>query len=290
MSLTSQLSELCEELFFPWRLMWLSIATIPSTVRGLLRQGKFSTLASWSDFQEAWFGDFWGFIGPELKTGAEPWVLPLLEGRVGGGRILDEATGPGIGGVCIELGAGSGFWVDIFSDKHLESNPKSRRTRVTRAYGIEPNRDQHASLRNKIAEAGLEDQYEIVPVGIQDLGDPGKWGGKIDKESIDCIVSIRCLCSIPEPRRNIAELYGYLKKGVRWYVFEHVRADQPWAIGVYQALVNLIWPTFLGGCQLCRPTGQYLREAGPWAMVDAVKPVEESAYAISPHILGVYTK
>lgn len=90
MSLTSQLSELCEELFFPWRLMWLSIATIPSTVRGLLKQGKFSTLASWSDFQEAWFGDFWGFIGPELKTGAEPWVLPLLEGRVGGGRILDE--------------------------------------------------------------------------------------------------------------------------------------------------------------------------------------------------------
>lgn len=73
-----------------------------------------------------------------------------------------------------------------------------------------------------------------MPVGIQDLGDPTKWGGKMEKESIDCIVSIRCLCSIPEPRRNIAELYGYLKKGGRWYVFEHVRADRPWAIGVYQ--------------------------------------------------------
>jgi hypothetical protein len=32
-----------------------------------------------------------------------------------------------------------------------------------------------------------------------------------------------CLCSIPEPRYNCAQLYRYLKPGGRWYVYEHVR-------------------------------------------------------------------
>lgn len=61
-------------------------------------------------------------------------------------------------------------------------------------------------------EVGLESVYEVVPVGIRDVG---KVAGGIRKESVDCIVSVLCLCSIPKPERNIAELYGYCKKGGR---------------------------------------------------------------------------
>jgi hypothetical protein len=60
-----------------------------------------------------------------------------------------HSTGPGLEGVCIEIGSGSGFWVDIFSDKHMEQgtkqSKKSNRKKVTRVYGVEPNRDQHFS-------------------------------------------------------------------------------------------------------------------------------------------------
>ncbi|KAF7532458.1 hypothetical protein G7054_g7950 [Neopestalotiopsis clavispora] len=290
MPLKSQLYELWEELSFPWQLLWLSFCSIPPTVAGLMREHKLDILLSPSRFQEAWFNDFWGKVGADMKAGAVDLVLPLLDGRVSGGKILDEPVGPGIGGVCIELRAGSGFWVDIFSDEHLESPANGQRTRVTRVYGIEPNRDQHVNLRKKIAEAGLEDQYEIVPVGIEDLGDVTKWGNKIEKESVDCIVSIRCLCSVPEPEHNIQELYGYLKKGGRWYVFEHVRAETPVAIRLYQAFLNLIWPTCLGGCQLDRTTGEYILNAGPWTKADCFRPVDQSSYACTPHIFGVYTK
>ena len=44
----------------------------------------------------------------------------------------------------------------------------------------------------------------------------------VQKGSVDAIVSLLCLCSIPEPDRNIKELHSYLKPGGRWYLYEHV--------------------------------------------------------------------
>jgi SAM-dependent methyltransferase len=233
-----------------------SASWFPTTVAGLFREGKYSVLLSPSQLQYAWFGNFWGWAGPGIREGGGERVIPLLEGRTSGGRIVEEPTGPGIEGTVIEIGAGSGFWVDVFSDKYLAvdeggskasgidtdgigagevtSRSKSARKRVTRVYGVEPNRDQHPSLRRKIAEAGLQDVYEIVPVGIEDLDNPAKWDGKVEKGSVDCIVSILCLCSIPEPQKNFKELHAYLKKGGRWYIYEHVRVDVNWGMRVYQ--------------------------------------------------------
>jgi SAM-dependent methyltransferase len=190
-------------------------------------------LLSPSRLQDAWFGNFWAWAGPGVKEGGTARVIPLLEGRVSGGHEVATPTGPSIGGVCMEIGAGGGFWADIFADRHL-SPAAGARTKVTRVFGVEPNPDQHASLQRHVAAAGLEGVYEIVPVGIEHLNDPTKWEGKVEKESIDCIVSILCLCSIPEPEKNIRELYGYLKKGGRWYVYEHVRADVNWGMRAYQ--------------------------------------------------------
>ncbi|KAI0134378.1 methyltransferase domain-containing protein [Xylariales sp. AK1849] len=310
MSLLARLREFFDSLTFPWMFMFMSASWFPSTVLALIRERKYDVLLSPSKLQEAWFGNFWGWAGPNVKLNAEARVIPLLEGRTSGGKILEEATGPGIEGTCIEIGAGSGFWVDIFSDQHLRdgaegakasgidfsnsavvgSKRRSARKRVTRVYGVEPNRDQHVSLRSKIEEAGLGGVYEVVPVGIEDLDNPAKWNGKVEKESVDCIVSILCLCSIPEPQKNFKELYGYLKKGGRWYVYEHVRTDVRGGMRIYQAFLNLFWPHFLGGCQLCRPTEKWLREAGPWEKVDVGCPPDTQWHHPLPHILGVFTK
>ena len=80
----------------------------------------------------------------------------------------------------------------------------------------------------------MEDIYQIAPVGIEDLDNPKKWDGHIEKGSVDCIVSILCLCSIPEPQKNMKELHSYLKEGGRWYVYEHVKCDHSLFMRAYQ--------------------------------------------------------
>ncbi|KAK8083375.1 S-adenosyl-L-methionine-dependent methyltransferase [Apiospora saccharicola] len=314
MATFAQLQEILLSFLNPWQFMFMAASWFPGTVVRLVRDGKFGVLLSPSKLKDAWFSNFWDWFAPNLRLNAGVRVIPLLEGRATGGRVVEEPVGPGIGGTVIEIGAGSGNWVDIFSDKYLqprvgssgaevtgtgtaatqrgggEKRKKSAREPITRVYGVEPNCDQHASLRRKVKENGLEGVYEIVPVGIKDLGDSAKWGSRVEKGSVDCIVSVLCLCSIPEPRDNARELYGYLKKGGRWYVYEHVRRDEGWGMRTYQAFVNLFWPHFLGGCQLCRPTEQWLREAGPWEKIDVGHPEDEQWHHTLPHILGVFTK
>lgn len=59
------------------------------------------------------------------------------------------------------------------------------KTKVTKIYGVEPNRDHLAGLRRKIVDAGLEEVYEVVPVGVEDLGD--RW---VKRGSVDCVVTV----------------------------------------------------------------------------------------------------
>lgn len=154
--------------------------------------------------------------------------------------MLDTPTSPtaGIAGVVLEVGPGSGLWVDVFSDRHMQSS-SSARGKITRVYGVEPNTSHHAALRRAVEVAGLQDVYEIVPVGIEDLsssagGEKKKWEDSIEPGSVDCVVTILCLCSVPDPERHIRELYELLRPGGRWYVYEHVRCRYSWYMRVYQ--------------------------------------------------------
>ncbi|KXJ90954.1 methyltransferase [Microdochium bolleyi] len=301
--MTTPISEVFWGLVGPFLFMWLAAKALPRTIAALVREGDFATLLSPRRLQDAWFGTFWARTGPEVKVNASTKVLPLLDGRVVAGKLLDEPAVLGLEGVCLEIGAGAGYWVDIFSNKHMrgtaapagghgakQQQQMGRTKAVTRVYGVEPNPNQHVKLRQHIAAAGLEGVYEIVPVGIEDLGNPKKWDGRIGKESVDCIVTVLCLCSIPEPERHIRELYGYLKPGGRWYFYEHVQCSVAWYMKAYQRFVNLFWPQFLGGCQLCRPTGTYLREAGAWQSADIAVPFDAQWHNVVPHVIGVLTK
>ncbi|KAK3325795.1 S-adenosyl-L-methionine-dependent methyltransferase [Apodospora peruviana] len=295
---TSSISEIVLALLFPWKFMSISLSYLPGTIISALRAGQFRTLLSWPRLQAAWFSRFWSWAGPQVRTGAEQIVRPLLEGRVSRGAIVPPTSSPSVGahlgvaGTVLEIGPGSGMWVSIFSDRYQQSktstpDTKGVRGKVTRVYGVEPNEGVHHLLREQIAAADLQDVYEVVPVGIEDLAS----SGHVAPESVDCIVSVLCLCSIPEPERNIAMLYGYLKPGGRWYVYEHVKHDRSTStMGFYQAFVNLIWPHFIGGCELRRDTGKWLREAGTWSEIDLEHPEGEPWFATIPHVVGVLTK
>ncbi|KAK0727012.1 S-adenosyl-L-methionine-dependent methyltransferase [Lasiosphaeria miniovina] len=306
---TSTISDFAASWFFPWRFMIASTTFLPGTLASAVLAGEWRTLLSWNRLQSAWFGRFWGWAGPLVRMSAEENVVPLLEGRVTGGRIVERsaAHARGVGGTVLEIGPGSGNWVSIFSDRYLSSTGSSTSTsaslsnpnpdtaaapgsrgKVTRVFGVEPNAGVHAELRAKIVAAGLEDVYEIVPVGIQDLAS----SGRVPLESVDCIVTVMCLCSIPDPQLNIKELYGYLKPGGRWFVYEHVKCShsQSWVVDAYQGFMNLIWPPFIGGCQLRRDTGKWIKEAGPWSNVDLTAPHGQPWFHVLPHVIGILTK
>lgn len=95
---------------------------------------------------------------------------------------------------------------------------------------MEPNKEHHAALRRQIKECGLEGIYEIVPVGIEDLKD----GGWIEEGGVDAVVTLFCLCSIPQPQEMIGRLYGLLREGGVWVLHEHVKAKEGRWVGWYQ--------------------------------------------------------
>jgi SAM-dependent methyltransferase len=289
----------------PWLFLGLSVSHIPATISRLYASNSLSTLLSPSSFSSAWFGTFWAVVGPNVRDNNWDRIVALLDGRVSAGKISDSRVGAPASGTVIEVGPGSGMWVGLFAEPSLlrgsSSSDKAdydgamRQRRgdgkkgVTRVYGVEPSSDMHPQLRASVAGAGLDGVYEIVPVGIESLATTS---GRVRKESVDCIVSILCLCSIPEPEKNIRELYSYLKPGGRWYVFEHVKTlpQQGWGMWAYQALVNVFWPRCLGGCELRRDTERWLRAAGDWKSVDLVFTEGENWCTVCPHIYGTLTK
>ncbi|KAI1308461.1 S-adenosyl-L-methionine-dependent methyltransferase [Xylaria venustula] len=323
-SLKARTIEAIQGLLSPWLFLNLSASFLPAAITHILSTHSLPAalhiiLLSPSRFREAWFGQFWTVAGPQVREGASPRVVPLLDGRTSAGQVTERPVHEGVGGVVLEIGSGAGYWVDLFSERHLYENPNqdsittassgngeekeqlvkrenTARTKITHVYGVEPNASHHEALRRAVAAAGLDDIYEIVPVGIEDLSSVSptngrkKWDGSIEPGSIDCIVSVLCLCSIPDPKRHIRELYELLRPGGRWYIYEHVRVKYSWYIRLYQRLINIFWPRFIGGCELMRQTEETIRETGPWSDIDVGQPVDEMWFSTVPHVLGVFTK
>lgn len=215
----AHLREIFLFLLDPWLFMLLSLSYLPRTILTLLATLNLPVLLSRTRLQAAWFGRFWAHAGPGVRETGEVRVIPLLEGRVRDGRILSPSPSPsandtGLRGVVLEVGPGSGLWASVFAHPSLAQG-------ISRIYGVEPNAAHHVELYQRIAAAGLGDKYEVVPCGIEDLAA----SGRVEKGSVDCVVSVMCLCSIPEPEQHVKELFGYLKEGGRWFVYEHVRCE-----------------------------------------------------------------
>lgn len=102
-------------------------------------------------------------------------------------------------------------------------------------YGIEPNTDLHAALRENIKKEGLSDIYTIIPCGVEDFERIRSYG--LEEGSIDTVVSVQVLCSVPRPEEMAKAMYRHLKPGGQILVHEHVRSDD--AISkIMQGMVN----------------------------------------------------
>jgi len=215
--------------------MWASFTHIPATIRALVEAKDYGTLFSPSGFREALFGTFWAAFGLNIKAANEERVVALLEGRVKGGCIHEDVVSTPVYGTVLEVGAGSGNWADVlarFSNVNSDAGTDGLRNRknphgaITKIYGVEPNPISAKALKERVKEVGLQDVYQVVPVGIEFVDDPSAWNGTIEPGSIDCIVGVLCMCSIPEPEKNMKMLYRLLKPGGHWFVYEHVKVTR----------------------------------------------------------------
>lgn len=181
----------------PLYLLYCAAWYIPHTFCNLVTTLNLQPLTSFSDFKDHWFARFWTWFGPRSRDNAAAKVMPLLQNNARG--------------VILDIGPGTGQWLYLFA---RAMNPEIRKI-----YGVEPNAGLHSQLRENAVKAGLGDVYEIIGCGAEELGSKGG----IQKGSVDTIVTVQCLCSIPGPEGVIRDLYPLLKPGGKWLVYEHIK-------------------------------------------------------------------
>ena len=82
-----------------------------------------------------------------------------------------------------------------------------------------------------------------------------------EKERFDCIVTTWTLCSIPEPAKVLSEIRRVLKPGGRYLFIEHGRSPSR-RTERWQDRLNPIWRRLMDGCNINRPIGLLVEDAG----------------------------
>ena len=79
--------------------------------------------------------------------------------------------------------------------------------------------------------------------------------------SFDSVVGTLVFCSIPQPHIALAEIRRVLKPGGKLFLIDHVLSHHHW-LGSTQELLNPLWNTVTGGCNLNRDNARLVNEAG----------------------------
>src|SRR5262245_33403412 len=79
--------------------------------------------------------------------------------------------------------------------------------------------------------------------------------------AFDTVVSGLVFCSVPDPRRGLAEVLRVLHPAGTLRMLEHVRSTTPWKARLQDRLQPL-WTRFAGGCHPNRETERLVQTAG----------------------------
>lgn len=148
-------------------------------------------------------------------------------------EMLRDVTGD-----VLEIGAGTGA-----NFKYYQPG-----ARVT---AIEPDPFMLQRARERIPEAKAS--IDLLSESAQKMPFPDA--------SFDFVIDTLVLCSVPDPRKALAEIRRVLRPGGELRLYEHVRYKNP-AGGISQDIISPIWQWFGAGCHPNRDTERYLREAG----------------------------
>jgi len=138
----------------------------------------------------------------------------------------------GARGRVLEVGAGTGLNIELYSKEGIESLTLS-----------EPDPFMVKQLREKLGES--EREADLIRAPAEDL--------PFADDSFDTVTVTLVLCTVPDQPAALREIQRVLKPGGRLLFLEHVRSDQPGLAG-WQDRLERPW-RFLGdGCHCNRDT------------------------------------
>jgi ubiquinone/menaquinone biosynthesis C-methylase UbiE len=172
----------------------------------------------------------------------------------------------GLRGRVVEVGAGSG------------ANFQHYPTSVSEVIAVEP----EPYLRERAERAASE-----APVSVSVAhGGADRLPG--EAESFDAGVVALVLCTVPDQRSALAELYRVIRPGGELRFYEHVISESVWETRFQRIADATFWPRLAGGCHLARDTTTAIERAG-----FQIETFERFRYSPAPflpsdpHVLGV---
>lgn len=209
-------------------------------------------------------------------------------------------------GVVLDLGAGqsshrpssiqSCIYLFTFLTGYGHTAKYLDRLKVTKYVALEPNAIMHPGIRRAAESAGFTEAdgtLLVLGCGAEDISHIVDALGQPHGQSVDTIVSILTLCSIPRPEETLTALvHAVLKPGGTFVFNEHVLnhlEDVAW----WQRFWTPVWKIFFDGCCLDRPTHLWVERMGVWAEGDVRGMGEEAGQdgdAIFFHKVGKFVK
>ena len=132
-----------------------------------------------------------------------------------------------VDGEILEIGVGTGL--------NLPHYPKY----VERITTADPNPGMNKRLQRRIDQTGIEVDKRVI--GSEQL--------PFDAGAFDCVVSTITLCSIPEVKEAMSELFRVLKPGGRMLFLEHGISPDA-RVAKWQRRLNRLQRLFADGCTL----------------------------------------
>ncbi|KAN0060791.1 hypothetical protein ACQY0O_007450 [Thecaphora frezii] len=178
-------------------------------------------------------------------------------------------------GAVLEIGAGTGENVRYYTKQSIE-----------RLVCLEPMEELRPRLERAVEKAGLAGKTTVVPrkFSVDALRGHGWQEG-----GFDCIVLVQVLCSLPDPKQQLKTVQKLLKPGGEVLVFEHV-ANQHWPAKALQRVWTPLWSRLMGGCNMDRPSTEWIEQLGGWKEVEVLRPEQEHSAHLLPHAVARFVK
>jgi len=137
-----------------------------------------------------------------------PLILEHEQSKTPIPRLVSAASG-----VVLELGPGLGNQL-----RHFDKN------KITRVLGIENNANFIPDLERQVQEQNMQGIYEIAVCGVEESDVLLEKHGIGASESVDTVLSVQVLCSVPNADAVMREMYRVLKPGGKFVFYEHHRS------------------------------------------------------------------
>ena len=150
-------------------------------------------------------------------------------------KIVPLATGD-----VVEIGVGPGLNLQYYNT-----------TNVNKVIGIDPSDELNKIAKKNANKVNLDIEFNLSSAESIDL----------PTSSVDSVVCTFSLCSIPDPKKALNEIYRILKPGGKYFFCEH-GISPDFFTKVFQNVTNIFYPKLSGGCHANRDIPKLIADSG----------------------------